>query len=437
MDRRVETALTDLARENPDVEAVARQAWDSLTGGTGEARDVSQWWLQVFCWDVLARDASLSPEQRWATAQALADLLARIGLGRYAEIARSRTTEGVLLASGDPDRYQDAYAAALRASGVQPADTGLLTWGPVMGPAEADTYERVAHALELSAVSGNLVPGRRGSAATREKMTDAVLTSPHRESEGLRPLHGIASERLHAWTLRSPTLAALVEPLTGELTAGVPVPQPPTSGALRPLAGMLDVVREPVPLTAAGYLPPATVEAVLDATGLAGEVQGSSRREVDVRQVRLLRDAAHRLGLLRVHRRTLSLTPRGRAAATGAQSLAAAVAAGWFPSRRTGDVVAREVVTTVLAAGRTPEPPQAAALVLEVLREEGWRVGDVPVPLPAAEAVTWQAWRDVRAVGLASSRGTDRAWRVGRDAVPVLRAALRHHLLHHGLSPVP
>lgn len=437
MDRRVETALTDLARENPEVEAVARQAWDALTGGSGEARDVSQWWLQIFCWDVLARDASLTPEQRWATAQALADLLARIGLGRYAQIARGATTQQVLLASGDPDRYQDTYASALRASGIQPPDTGLLTWGPVMGPAEADTYERAAHALELSAVSGDLVAGRRGSATIRERMTDAVLTSPHRDAGGQRPLHGITSERLQAWTLRSPTLAALVEPLSQELTAGVPVPQPVTSGALRPLGGLLDVLRDPVPLTAAGYLPPATVDAVLHAAGLTDEVLGPSRREVDVHQVRLLRDAAHRLGLVRVHRRALALTPRGRVAATGPGPLAAAVAVGWFPARRTGTTVAREVVTALLASGRTPEPPHAAALVLEVLREEGWRVGGAPVPLPAAEAVTWQAWRDVRAVGLAGSRVTDRAWRVRRDAVPVLRAALRQHLLHHGLSPVP
>lgn len=437
MDRRVESALTDLARQNPEVEPVARQAWEALTGGSGEARDVSQWWLQVFCWDVLARDASLTPQQRWATAHALGDLLARIGLGRYADLARSETTRGVLLSSDDRGRYQDAYAAALRASGIQPPDTSLLTWGPVMGPAEADTYERVAHALELSSISGDLVAGRAGSAAAREKVADAVLTSPHRESGGLRPLYGISSERLHAWTVRSPTLAALVEPLTEDLTSGVPVPQPATTGALRPLAALLDVVREPAALTPAGYLPPAAVGAVLEAAGLGDEVRGPSRREIDVPEVRLLRDAAQRLGLVRVHRRALTLTPRGRDARGGAAALAGAVAVGWFPPRRGGEAVAREVVTALLAAGRAPEPADAAALVHEVMLEEGWRIGEAPVPLPAAETVSWHSWRDVRAVGLASPRARERVWRVRRDAVPVLRAALRHHLLHHGLSPIP
>ena len=417
------------------MEPVARRAWDALTGGSGEARDVSQWWLQVFCWDVLARDAALTPEQRWQTARALGDLLARIGLGRYAELARSETTRGVLLASDDPERYQAAYAAALRASGIHPPNTALLTWGPVMGPAEADTYERVAHALELSMVSGNLVAGRRGSVASREKMADAVLSSPRRDSGGLRPLHAIATERLRGWTARSPALAEIVDPIADELTSGVPVPPPPAPGALRPLVALLDAAREPVPLTAAGYLPPAVVEDVVTAAGLTGELTGRSRREVDVPHVHLLRDAAQRLGLVRVHRRALTLTARARAAATPAD-LALAVALGWFPPRRTGEVVAREVVTALLAADRAPAPEEAARVVRQVLLDEGWRVRGQPVPAAAAEALARETWRDVAVLGLAASRSAAEVWRVPRAVIPLLRTALRHHLAHHAVSPV-
>lgn len=435
MDPRVETALAALGREQPEVGAAARQAWDALTGGSGEARTVSQWWLQMFCWDLLARDTDVTAEQRWATASALADLLQRIGLHRYADIARSDATREVLLASDDPERYERAYAEALRASGIQPPDTDLLTWGGVMGPVEADTYERVAHTLELSLVSGDLVAGRRGAGPVRAAVTDAVLTSPWRDLDGTRPLHRIAGERLGRWRAASPTLASLLEPLAEDLTAGVPVPLAPAPHALRPLRGLLRVAAEPVGLTAAGYLPPAAVDAVVREGGL-DHPAGTARRESDVPQVLLLRHAAQRLGVVRVHRGALVLTPRGRAATTGPERLVAAVAAGWFPVRRRADVVAREVVTALLAGGERPSSRRVAETVQRVLTEEGWRMKDGPVPLHAAEAVALQTRRDQVALGMAPPGSADRRWGLREGVVPILRAALRHHLLHHG-APSP
>lgn len=433
MDPRVETALTDLARARPEAGVVARQAWDALTGGSGDAGEVSQWWLQMFCWDLLARDEDLTPQQRWQAARAVGDLLERIGLHRYAGIARGEATRDVLLGSDDPQGYPAAYAAALRGSAIQPPDTELLTWGSVMGPTEADTYERVAHALELSTVVGDLVAAGRGSRRVRATVTDAVLTSPHRALRGARPLHGISSERLNRWTARSPALAALLAPLADELTAGVPVPVGVASDAMLPLEALLRCVAEPVRLTASGYLPPAVVDALARAVG-ARAATGRSRREVDVPEVRLLREAAQRLGLVRARGRSLVLTARGRSAVTGPDGLAVAVAAGWFPRTRSATVVAREVVTALLAGGRAPSGADVAATVQQVLSEEGWRVQDGPVPVGVARSLAWHARRDVLNLGMAPGVEGDDVWRVHDHASPVLTAALRHHLLHHGPS---
>ncbi|MFP5335343.1 MAG: hypothetical protein ACLGIV_08525 [Actinomycetes bacterium] len=432
MDARVESALRELARVEPDVESRVRQAWDDLTAGSGNARDVSQWWLQLYVWDQLGRSSSGTPEQRWRVAVALGDLLAAVGLGRYAEIARSETTRAILLASDDLQRYSDLYAAALKASGIQPPDTELITWGPVMGPAEADAYERAADALELSMVSGDLVAGRRGSRAVQQRVTDAVLTAPQRDLNGLRPLHGIASERLHEWTVRSPTLTSVTRPFTEELTAGVPQRLSGVAGELRPLQVLLEMTAEPVPLTSRGYLPPATVAELTARLGADDGHVGTT--EAHNPHARLLREAAQRLGLVRVHRKALTATARGRQAARGPDELFAAVAQGWFGAPRTALVVAREVLTAVLATGGDLDLRSVAGVLRQVLAEEGWRVSGGAVDEDLAYEVLLTPFRDALYIGLLEPRDLLEPMRPRHSLLPLLRAALRHHLMHHGLT---
>lgn len=432
MDVRVETALRELARTEPDVERAVRRAWDDLTAGSGDPRDVSQWWLQLYLWDQLARSSAGTPQDAWRLASALGDLLGAVGLGRYAELARSDTTREILLASDDAERCSDLYAAALRASGIQPPDTELITWGPVMGPAEADAYERAANALELSMVSGDLRVGAPGSRAVRQRVTDAVLTAPQRDLNGLRPLLGIASERLHEWTVRSRTLAALLEPMTDSLTAGVPERLAGVPGELKRLRVLLDLVAEPVPLTAAGYLPKAVVVAFDERAG-GSEYFPPGAGEKHNATVHWTRAAAQSAGLVRVHRKALTLTPRGRRARTGPDQLAAALAAGWFPTPRTAQVVAREVLAAVLAAGGATTLDDVAELTRAVLVEDGWSVAGGRVPLDAAHDVVLPVYRQAYWAQLVE-RERGMAFRARPALVPLLRAALRHHLMHHGLT---
>lgn len=423
----METALEQLHREHPDLVEDARTAWDALTGGGGPEQ-VTQWWLQLFCWDQLARTWLVEPEEKWRMATALAALLDRIGLRRYADIARSDDTRQVLMAGEDDEAWAAAYQAALERSGLQVPDTDLLTWGVAMGPAEADTYERVGNALELSLLSGDLTVGGRGWQAGRRRVTDAVLTTPLPVLHDLAPLVGIAGERLEAWLRRSPTLRAAVEPLARDLTDPDPPPLPASPELLAPLAWLLDRAREPLRLTAAGYLPPAVVAAFVEEMDVE-DVFRRTRREVDLPHLRLLREAAHRLGLVRRHRGQLVLTPSGRAC-QGTQPLAAAFAPAWLPRERDGSVVVQEVVTALLAAG---DPVTDAAVVETahaVLEEEGWNIAGRPVPPEVVRSIAWESLRELMYTGMLRRRGWTGSLVVPPGGAAVLRAALRHHLLH-------
>lgn len=435
MDTRVESALQEVARREPDLADAVRAAWEDLTQGTGDAREVSQWWLQMYLWDILARRSDGSPQWTVRLARGLGDVLAAAGLGRYAELARSETTREVLLAVDDLEDWANRYAAALRASGIQPPDTDLITWGPVMGPAEADTYERVANALELSMVSGAHTAAGRGSRAVRTGLTDAVLTAPFREAAGLRPLHGIASERLAAWTDRSPVLAELAEPLREVLTSGVPDRLTGRPGDMPLLEALLAVLAEPVRLSARGYLPRDVVRAWAVTAGVDHHPSATSPEHQNPYLTRLRR-VAQRTGLVRVHRGALALTVAGRAAASDPERLATAVADRWFGTPRDAEAVAREVLTLALAADGEAVVGDLARTVQQVYADEGWRTVSGAPDLGLCRHVLHESIEAGRVLRLLRTEPQDRV-----SATPVgtavLRAALRHHLLHDGLSPAP
>jgi hypothetical protein len=82
---------------------------------------------------------------------------------------------------------------------------------------------------------------------------------------------------------------------------------------VRPYAWLLDRAgTEGIKLTAAGYLPPVHVEAIVEELGLAEEWIGSHNREVQTLPVMEFRESALRLGLLRKDKGLLLATPCGR-----------------------------------------------------------------------------------------------------------------------------
>ncbi|MCY9784194.1 plasmid pRiA4b ORF-3 family protein [Nocardiopsis sp. EMB25] len=84
-----------------------------------------------------------------------------------------------------------------------------------------------------------------------------------------------------------------------------------------PYAWLLDHAgTDGIPLTQAGYLRPASVEAAADVLGLRGTWVGKLNREDQTMPVRVLRETAQRMRLLRRYRGRLMVTPAGRKAAT-------------------------------------------------------------------------------------------------------------------------
>ena len=432
--RTVEQALASLARVEPGLVDDARSVWDWLAADGGPEA-VTQWRLQHFCWEQLPRmpqDAS----RRWQSAQALAALLDTLAMPRYAGIARSETTRQILL-SGDqaPDRGRTAVRRAIQRSGIEPPDTELLTWGAVMGTTEAYALETVADRLELSVVAGTLQPGSRGWRDQQAEIAIGVLTTSDPRLSGAAPYERILDERMNAW-VRGPgstTRSALLAPLAQRLRAPVEVPMAsPARAMLRPLDWLLAEIGDGLALTAAGYLPPRTVGRALDELGWREELIGPSTREVDAYPVLVLRETAHRLGLIRRRGSRLLLSPSGRAAADG-RLLFTSVAAGLVGPDHSALAATWEVLLAVLEAGDPVVEEDVRALVQAVVTESGWRVAGRRAPSESdTSALFFAVLRELRWLELVAETGVlqDRQL-TARSGVPaLLRAALRHRVLH-------
>lgn len=431
----VEQALASLARVEPGLVEDARSVWEWLAADSGPEA-VTQWRLQHFCWEQLPRmpqDAA----RRWKSAQALAALLDALGMQRYAAVARSETTRQILLtAEQAPDRGRSMVRRAIQRSGIEPPDTELLTWGAVMGSTEAYALEAVADRLELSVVAGVLVPGARGWRDQQAEIAISVLTTQDPLLGGVPPYQRILDERLHAW-VRGPgstTRSAVLSPLTDRLMAPVEVPMSaPARRMLRPLDWLLGEVGDGLALTAAGYLPPRTVGRALDELGWREELLGPSTREVDAYPVLVLRETAHRLGLIRRRGSRLLLSPSGRAAAVDGRQLFTAVAAGLVGPDHSALAATWEVVLAVLEPGDPVQEEDVRALVQAVVTESGWRMAGRRAPSESdTSALFFAVLRELRWLELVEETGAllDRRL-TARPGVPaLLRAALRHRVLH-------
>lgn len=436
----VEQALAAIGRVEPDVAEDARAAWEWLTGGAGPEA-VTQWRLQRFCWQEMTDSWPGDGRGRWRAVQALAALLDALGLQRYATIARSEATRQVLLAGEAPDRGRGLARRASQRSGIDPPDTELLTWGPVMGPAEGKALEQVADRLELAVAVGDLQPGTRGWRDQQAEITVAVLTSPAPGLAGRTPYEEILDERLYSW-VRGPgstTRSGLLAPLESRLREPVdPGMAAPARALLRPLDWLLTEIGEGLALTAAGYLPPRSVARALDELGWRDELIGPATREVDAYPVLVLRETATRLGLIRRRAGRLLLTPSGRSGVCDGRALWMEVAAGLVGPEQSALAVAWEVVLAVLESGDSVSEEDVRGLVQAVVTESGWRMAGRRQPSESDTGPLFFAvLRELRWLELVQESGAllDRQLQARPGAADLFRAALRHRVLHRDVLP--
>ena len=436
----VEEALAVISRLEPDLADSARAAWETLTAGDGP-EGVTQWRVQLFCWDQLPR---WGPDgaARWHVATALAALLDALGMERYAKIASSDTTRQILTAADQgTERGRGLARKAAQRSGIDPPGTELLTWGAVMEPAEAAALEAVADRLEMSIAAGELVPGGRGWRDQQAELTVSLLTTPQPVLGGHSLYGRILDERLSRWARgpRSTTRTGLLAPLEHRLREAVdPGMAAPARALLRPLDWLLTEIGDGLALTAAGYLPPRTVSRALDELGWRDELIGPASREVDAYPVLVLREAATRLGLVRRRGTRLLVTPSGRAALADGRALWTAVAGGLVGPEHSALAVAWEIVLAVLEPGDTVAEEDVRALVQAVVTESGWRVAGRREPSESDTGpLFFSVLRELRWLELVQESGAllDRQLHARAGAGELFRAALRHRVLHRDVVP--
>ncbi len=159
-----------------------------------------------------------------------------------------------------------------------------------------------------------------------------------------------------------------------ELDGPVEVDETTAADALRRYVWLLHRVGDGLPLTAAGWLPPAVVTEAMDALWPDDHWIGKRNREDLTEPVRRLRSSAQRLGLLRVSRGRLLATKAGGALREDPVLLWRHVAGRL--AARPKDAFARTATALVLvsaAAGRVDGEQLAA-----VMTAAGWsaRGGD-------------------------------------------------------------
>ncbi|MEO5965961.1 MAG: hypothetical protein ABIR11_10890, partial [Candidatus Limnocylindrales bacterium] len=190
---RVDGVIASVERHDAALARWMRVAADGLTADEGE-EVITQADLQRYLWYDLPRRA---PDDTWRpVAEAAGVLLALLGLDRYAAIARSATTTAVLEAWGDaPGKGFAQFRAASAASGVEPPDTELLTWGEVFGLEEAWARQAVEAALERAIVAGELQPGRGSWRKLTARVCDRVLQASAGDAAVTR-LQAVLEERV-------------------------------------------------------------------------------------------------------------------------------------------------------------------------------------------------------------------------------------------------
>jgi hypothetical protein len=393
-------------------------AADGLTAGEGEEA-ITQAGLQRYLWYDLPRR---SADDTWRpVAEAAGVLLKLLNLDTYAAIARSSTTTAVLDAwQITPSKGFAAFRAASDASGIEPPDTELLAWGEVFGMEEAWALHAVEVALEAAIAAGALRPGKGSWRAAAARICDGVLQAPAGDAAATH-LQSVLRERVDTWVRHGhpAELRAWREEARASMgPAGAwGVDSPDAAAAMGPMRWLLERCRDGLPMTQAGYLPPAVVREAVDRFGW-WEFPERPRSEVDVPQLGTLRDTATRLHLVGRRSRRLTTTRRGSLLVDDPAALFRQVAT----TRACEDeylAMLSELVAHRLLAGPAIDHALEQA-VGPIIVAQGWSAGREAV---TAERAGWSVHRALfhwRLFGLLDE--TRPHWDHGRQTKPPITA---------------
>lgn len=432
IDDAVAAALSYLDSIDPASAADAQIGWDGLRSISPTAGP-TQNSVQTFLWVHLAT-LSEDPDRARDIAFALADLLDRLGLARYADIARGPRTQG-LLSSVQGSLWQERYEDAVADSGIGPMDTELITWQDVPEGTERAIVDLIGETLEVATVAGEFAPPRpespplkaRALATKRRGVVDAVLRT---ERTGGVLLEQILEHRIALWTRYSPPRAELYRGLSEELHAA----SEPAYACVRRLEGLLALVGDGITLTDKGYLPEPIVEKAVRALWTPREWPFPAGAELDTAPVLTVRRLLLRLGLVRKHHGRLLPTARARGVSADrlwSILVGRLLGTGYHPETIAAEVVLAEVV-------RGHRPYDTTELASALLVAEGWTHGGGPARSSDVAPLAESVLAELTALG-AFSYSNDRLEpsmeAPSAGGIRLAAALLRHRLLHTKLPP--
>lgn len=390
----VDAAVDAVEADDFEAGQYASLAADFLTAGQGPSL-ITQASLQEFLWYRLPRK---TPHEDWLpTADGAARLLDKLGLTRYAELARSETTRSVLEAwARDDDEGFERFRAEVEGSGLEPPDTELLQWGDLMSPEEAYARDAVADALEAAIVAGEYTPGARGWRAKAVEITRRTLAEQIRpilptDLRTYRRIDLVLGSRIEQWAaatgdeqhreLRRSIAARFLDGPAA--IAPEPPPNDQLAAALAPLTWLLETCRDGVRVTDAGYLDPAVVRAAAERFDW-WPFDDQPRSEADLFPLSLLHAIAKRnRWLLRRTRRISTTRP--------ALKLLDDLVALWWAvigtigqadefSAMVGELVALRLLEGPADyIGLIDGPSELGLAVSQVILAQGWRSGGLPL----------------------------------------------------------
>ncbi len=196
------------------------------------------------------------------------------------------------------------------------------------------------------------------------------LIDPSRGIDAASPIVRLAEE------LPVPLRVDLRRHLSGaNLLDPVEIDDP--AALIRPFAWLLARVGDGMPLTSAGWMPPATVRAAMVELGWSGALWGQANREQNAIPVRVLRESAEALRLVRKLKGALVAPAKVRAIAQDAGALADQIAHMLLRQRMSEHHrLASTLLVLALADGSVSTDAEGEEHVLAVLYDLGWVTED-------------------------------------------------------------
>lgn len=455
-ERELRDALALLGEWDPGGGAGARSPLEWM-GWEGEGpMELSLYELQIFLWSTLPRKFPAPLEDKRAAAAALAGLLDRLGdrTAAYAALCRAPETAEML---GAWEEREDRAAAVRRlrelmeASGLEPPDTDLLSWGNVMGFEEATARRAVALELEREVEAGRLEPGSRRFARSQAESTERALLAPPTEDSEETRIGLIRAERLERWVTRgegfgSAERSAIVDPVASLVGGGnLAIDEGRAGDALAPTLWLLERAVDGVGLTQTGALNRAFVREAAERypQWWDAELFGPPHRETDVSRLNELHELLRTMGLLRRRGKRVFATKRARELAADPAALLVTLATELLAGDGFWPACAEYAAALMLAGSPIDFSDDLAHRVQPVIAADGWQTGG---EAPDVRDVGWAIaafLRPAEAIGLIAEdreaqhgkRYSSRKLKLTEAGRPALVAALRARALAPYMGP--